>query len=81
MTYQTATISLWSILVLVGVMVYSIGGDLWNEYRDFEDDQKEGLRNTAAVLGKKRTKLFSKLLPLIGIAAVVAGIFGQLFIN
>lgn len=81
MTYQTATISLWSILVLFGVMLYSIGGDLWNEYRDFDEDQKEGLKNTAALLGKKRTKLFSKLLPILGIVAVTSGIIGQIFLS
>ena len=66
----------FSIAIAVGVTLFSVGGDLENEYRDFEDDQKAGLKNSAHYLGKENTHRLSRLLWLLGIATALFGIAG-----
>ena len=57
------------LLVALGITVLSsIKADLYNEIRDFEVDRLSGLKNTAALIGLERTKLFRR-------AATVSAVF------
>ncbi len=62
MTFINAEVDAFSIIILLAAMCYSIAGDLWNEYRDFDSDQEAGLKNTAHILGKKKTLIANKVL-------------------
>lgn len=62
--YPQANIDLFSYILLAAAMSYSIGGDLWNEYRDFDEDTRAGLKNTASYLGKSNTNMASKFLTI-----------------
>ena len=61
-------------LFLIALCLFSAGGDLLNERRDFEDDRNAGLRNTASFLGKQNTKYAQWL--FWGVALIV-GIIGM----
>ncbi len=71
MVFQNASVDIYSFILLLSVMGYSIGGDLWNEYRDFDSDQAAGLKNTASILGKKRTLLANKILCAVSLIGIV----------
>ena len=79
-TYAESRVDLFSYLLLVGAMLYSVGGDLWNEYRDFDEDKAAGLKNTASYLGKKNTNLASKILT-IGSLLLSASISGYILLS
>lgn len=42
--------------ILASAYLFSIGGDLSNEHRDFAEDRMAGLKNTASYLGERNTK-------------------------
>ena len=58
----------------LGVAFFSIGGDLFNEIRDWEVDRKVGLNNTASKLGLKVTQNLEKSFKYLGIALVVMSV-------
>ena len=62
-------------LLILTVFFASAHSDLDNEYRDFDDDEKAGIRNSASYLGKKATLVLTRLSLS---AAVVMGILGIL---
>lgn len=61
-TYGGANLNATSYLLLVFVFVQSVSGDLNNEYRDFDEDQAAGIRNTSTLLGKRITYLIGRIL-------------------
>jgi 4-hydroxybenzoate polyprenyltransferase len=52
-----ATRDITTLLIAAGAFVFSMGGDLYNEIRDWDVDRDVGLANTAGVLGYERAKL------------------------
>ncbi len=58
-------------IMALGVFIYSMGGDLYNEVRDFQVDQKAGITNTADMIGKKNANRISILFVIIGLLLVV----------
>jgi len=72
-TFEESEIKIYSWIILIGATLYSVGGDLDNEYRDFDDDQGANLKNTAHFLGKTLTKQISVLCVILGIAFTVVG--------
>lgn len=66
MYLPNGTRDIWSWLIVFGIFLFSAGGDLLNEYRDYEDDREAGLLNTASFLGKGITKLISRSMFVLG---------------
>lgn len=62
-----ATGSINTGLIVAGVYLFSIGGDLYNELRDWVVDRETGLKNTSHFLGIKASKLLSYILYTLGI--------------
>lgn len=73
-----ARIDIWSWLIFAAVMLFSIGGDLHNEFRDFEDDREAGLHNTASFIGKSASQNLAKVAWVISFACVIVGIIGAI---
>jgi 4-hydroxybenzoate polyprenyltransferase len=73
-----AMIDVWSWLIFAAVMLFSIGGDLHNEYRDFEDDREAGLSNTASFIGKDASQKLAKVAWVISALSAVVGIIGAI---
>ena len=66
-------------LTLIAVFLASSYGDLSNEYRDFEDDRKSGLKNSAYYLGKKPTQALAYLLLSLSTVLIAIGAISQIF--
>ena len=75
----TSTWNFATWLALVGVFLASSYGDLSNEYRDFEDDRKSKLKNSAYYLGKKTTRTSAYLLLLFSAIFLAIGASIQIF--
>ncbi len=56
-----ATITLWSILLSLGVVFWVAGFDLLYSLQDIEFDKKEGLHSVPSIYGSKCTLLISKI--------------------
>ena len=78
LSYPKAHFDFWACAIAGFLFLFSIGSDLENEYRDFEDDQLAGIRNTATLLGKSRTRILSVTLKLIALALLIGGVIGIL---
>ncbi len=63
-----------TLLVLLGVTAISIGGSLYNQQRDYEDDTKASIKNTASIIGKDLTFKLAKLTYLSGFLIVILGL-------
>ncbi|RXJ68652.1 4-hydroxybenzoate polyprenyltransferase [Halarcobacter ebronensis] len=57
----TETITLWSVLLSIGVMFWVAGFDLLYSLQDIEVDKKLGLHSIPSVFGAKKTMLISKV--------------------
>ena len=66
-------------LALIGVFLASSYGDLSNEYRDFEDDRKSELKNSAYYLGKKPTQTLAYLLLSLSTILIAIGAIIRIF--
>jgi len=56
-----ATITLWSILLSLGVVFWVAGFDLLYSLQDIEFDKEEGLHSVPSIYGSKCTLLISKI--------------------
>jgi len=81
----TETITLWSVLLSMGVMFWVAGFDLLYSLQDIDVDKKLGLHSVPSRFGAKKTMLFSKILHvltvifwLLFIVVSNAGIFGYI---
>jgi len=61
------TITLWSVLLAIGVMFWVAGFDLLYSLQDIEVDKKLGLHSVPSIFGTKKTMLFSKFLHILTI--------------
>ncbi|MFQ5493173.1 MAG: UbiA family prenyltransferase [Candidatus Dojkabacteria bacterium] len=68
-------VSLPLLVLFAAVYLISIGGDLFNEIRDFEADRKANLKNTASFLGVGNSKLVQLLASSVGYLMVVYVVF------
>ena len=66
------------LFALIGVFLASAYGDLSNEYRDFEDDRKSGLKNSAYYLGKKPTRVLAYLFLSVSAILLTVGAISQI---
>jgi len=57
----SATITLWSILLSIGVVFWVAGFDLLYSLQDIEFDKEEGLHSVPSIYGSKCTLLISKI--------------------
>jgi 4-hydroxybenzoate polyprenyltransferase len=81
------TITLWSILLALGVMCWVAGFDLLYSLQDIEVDKKLGLHSIPSKFGVEKTMLFSKILHtftvifwLLFVIFADLGLFGYLAI-
>jgi 4-hydroxybenzoate polyprenyltransferase len=81
------TITLWSVLLAIGVMFWVAGFDLLYSLQDIEVDKKLGLHSVPSQFGPKKTMLFSQILHaltvvfwLMFIITSNSGIFGYIAI-
>lgn len=75
--YDTQPGAVW--LVLAGVTLVSVYGQLYNQLRDYDMDKAAGLHNTAIILGESRTRVaLYAMIALAGaclVGAVLMGVF------
>lgn len=62
-----AAFSVNSLLAFVAVYLISLAGDLYNEIRDFENDRKAKLRNTASIIGINTSKVLRWVFTVSGV--------------
>lgn len=75
--YPLATRDLVAIGVLAISFAMSVSGDLFNEHRDFKDDQAAGIRNMATILGAEPTIFLAQTLRFLSIAGLVLVLFAR----
>lgn len=73
MLYPSAELNAGSWILFAGGYLFSLAGDLDNEYRDFDEDRAAGIRNTSLLLGKERTNAMAKLIKVLSILICVGG--------
>ncbi len=73
-TIYGAQSDLITMLIAGGVFLVSAGGDLYNEYRDWEVDRQVGLQNSASFLGFELTKKLNKIFNFLGISLIAIGV-------
>lgn len=78
-TLPTAVITTNSWLILFGLGLFSAGGDLFNEYRDYQVDRDTNLKNTASLISKSATRILSILFYVFGVGLIAVGILDKLF--
>ncbi len=81
------TITLWSVLLALGVMFWVAGFDLLYSLQDIEVDKKLGLHSVPSQFGAKKTMLFSQILHILTVVFWLlfiiqsnSGIFGYIAI-
>jgi len=74
LAYPRAVFTETSVLILIGVTLFSIGGDLSNEVRDYASDREAKLHNTASLLKERNAKIVAVLCNFLGIGIVALGI-------
>ena len=81
------TITLWSVLLAIGVMFWVAGFDLLYSLQDIEVDKKLGLHSVPSQFGAKKTMLFSQILHILTVVFWLlfiiesnSGIFGYIAI-
>lgn len=78
LAYPNANHAWWGWAIAGLVFLNSVSGDLRNEYRDFDEDQQAGIRNTASVIGKRNAYIFGQVLNIVTIVVIVLLISGRL---
>lgn len=73
-TLPGASITVGSWFIAAGASVFSAGGDLYNEYRDYEVDRATNLFNSAKLLGKTWTWRMARIYYIVGGLLVVIGV-------
>jgi 4-hydroxybenzoate polyprenyltransferase len=79
LVYPGAERSIWGILMFLAVFFNSLSGDLRNEYRDFEEDQRHGIKNTSTYLGKNLTYILSNIVNVVSVLGVVVILIKVIF--
>jgi 4-hydroxybenzoate polyprenyltransferase len=64
----------YSVIILLGAMIFSMGSDLENEFRDYEEDMAADIKNTSYYIGKVNAKRFSIATKLIGCILIFCGV-------
>jgi 4-hydroxybenzoate polyprenyltransferase len=67
---EGATLDAYTLLLAAGAFVFSMGGDLYNEIRDWGVDRDAGLGNTAGLVGYARARLLMLAFYATGAATV-----------
>lgn len=73
-----AVLTVGSWFIVVGASIFSAGGDLYNEYRDYEVDRATKLNNTAKYIGKSWTWRVARLYYVTGVILVIVGVLERL---
>lgn len=75
--YDSSPAEVW--LLIAAVTLISAYGQLYNQLRDFDEDQAAGIRNTASLLGKSLTKNVGYLCAAIGAICLLLTILNNAF--
>lgn len=70
-----------TILTFIGLYLFSMGGDLYNELRDWVVDREVGLKNSSSFLGYNPTRFLSYSLYLLGILLITIATYLIIFIK
>ncbi|MEP7103238.1 MAG: UbiA family prenyltransferase [Candidatus Dojkabacteria bacterium] len=70
--------SLIGVFSIVGIGLFSMGGALYNQIRDFEVDVKSKLNNTAITIGKGNANMLSILFYSLGVSLIAVAIILRL---
>lgn len=70
-----------TILTFIGLYLFSMGGDLYNELRDWVVDREVGLKNSSSFLGYNPTRFFSYSLYGLGILLITIATYLIIFIK
>lgn len=62
-----------TVLVFVGLYLFSMGGDLYNEVRDWVVDREVGLKNSASILGFNLSRYISYTFYAVGSVLTALG--------
>lgn len=68
-----------ALLVFTGLYLFSMGGDLYNEVRDWVVDREVGLKNTASILGYNLARYVCYTFYGLGIILIALGTASILF--
>jgi 4-hydroxybenzoate polyprenyltransferase len=64
--------------IVFGAGLFSGGGALYNQVRDFEVDQKTKIKNTTALIGKNLSTILTFIFYISGTTLCILGIYGRL---
>lgn len=59
-----------TLIIFVGLYLFSMGGDLYNEVRDWKVDREVGLKNSASFLGFNLARYVSYLFYIVGVLLI-----------
>jgi 4-hydroxybenzoate polyprenyltransferase len=75
-----AIITTGSWFIFAGAYLFSSGGDLYNEYRDYDVDRATNLNNTSKYVGKRWTWIIARIYYVVGIGLVILGVLEKIHI-
>lgn len=73
--------SFGSVLIFLGSWIFSIGGSLYNEFRDYEVDRHTNISNTASIIKKDVLKWLVAFSYGVGLILITIGIIEVMFIS
>lgn len=73
-----AVVTTGSWFIFIGVCIFSAGGDLYNEYRDYAVDRATNIKNTAHFIGKQLTVLIGHGFFILGAIFVAFGVLDKI---
>lgn len=62
-----------TLLIFIGLYLFSMGGDLYNEVRDWVVDREVGLKNSASILGFNLSRYVSYVFYGLGVILITLG--------
>ncbi len=79
LSLPSSKVTLGSYLIFIGVGFFSAGGCFYNQYRDFEVDQKTNIKNTAHYVSQNTVKYFAIGGYVVGVVLCAFGIAEKAF--
>jgi len=64
----------FTFLAAIGIFLFSVGGDLFNEVRDWKVDRQVGINNTASIIGYNTSNILVNLFKIIGVIMIAISI-------
>jgi len=74
-TMDITKLTAGSFLIFLGAAIGSLGGSFHNQYRDFEDDQASGIKNSSSIVGRNRSRVIGLAAYAIAAILIVIGVY------